>query len=71
MRRVRLGKAVEVSGVSIVPVERVIVNGDCHPHGITVSAEIEPVGIIVDDGTGRWAIGMDGERLDPEELMKR
>jgi hypothetical protein len=71
MRRVRLGKAVEVSGMSIVPVERVIVNGDCHPHGIAMSAELEPMGVIVDDGTKRWAIGIDGERIDIDELMKR
>jgi hypothetical protein len=57
--------------MSIVPVERVTVNGDCHPRGIAISAEIEPIGIIVDDGTGRWAMGMDGERLDIEELMKQ
>jgi hypothetical protein len=71
MRRVRLGEAVEISGVSIVPVERVTINGDCHPRGIAVSAEIYPIGIIVEDGTRRWAMGMDGERIDPEELLKR
>jgi hypothetical protein len=71
MRRVRLGKAVEVSGISIVPVERLVINGACHPRGIAISAEIEPMGIIVDDGTKRWAIGINGERLDIDELMKQ
>lgn len=68
MKRIRQGKVIEIAGVSIIPVERIVINGGCHPHGITISAECVPVGIILDDGEMRWAIGMDGKSIDPDEL---
>jgi len=70
MKKVRQGKAVEISGISIIPVECLVIDGDHHPQGLAISVEFIPIGIILDDGAKRWAIGMDGKAVDPDELIK-
>ncbi len=70
MRQIRQGKAIEIPGLSIIPVECVVIDGLCHPHGIAISVEYTPIGIILDDGGKRWAIGIDGTPLDPDTLIK-
>ena len=69
MKQIRQGKAIEVSGMSIIPVECVVINGDCNRQGLAISVEYAPIGIILDDGSKRWAIGIDGKSVDPDELI--
>ncbi len=71
MKRIRRGKALEISGISILPVEQIVIAGDCCPHGIALSVEYMPIGIILEDGEKQWAIGIDGKSVDPEELIKK
>jgi len=68
MRQLRQGKTIEISGLSIIPVECIVIDGDCHPHGIAIVVEQTPIGIILDDGSQRWAIGIDGKILDLDAL---
>jgi len=65
MKQLRQGRAFEVGGVTITPIEQLVIDGDSLGCGITVSVDYTPLGIIIDNGNERWALGIDGEQIDP------
>ncbi len=69
MKDKRLGKKIYFSEFIITPVEQVEINGSHHRYGVTVFAECEPLGVIIESADKRWAIDINGRPISVDELI--
>jgi hypothetical protein len=44
---IRTGRPIEVNDVTIIPIERVKINGEVHGNRLVLQAFLEPVGVVV------------------------
>ena len=69
MKRKRLGKLIELSGMMITPVEELTVSGYSDQYGIGIYASCEPLGIIIESVEKRWGLDINGKRVNPDALI--
>jgi hypothetical protein len=68
--RLRLGRPLTVGAVTLLPVERVLVAGAGGARSVWLAASLEPVALVVRDGRGTWAVGVDASPGSLEVLLR-
>ena len=66
MKQVRIAKPVVVSGITIVPLERVSIYQGNIKGRFLFYASKEPVGVVVDSPQGRCTLNICGEKVSLE-----
>ena len=69
MEKRRLGKKIELPGLTLIPVEQISIVGDHIKFGLSMLAECRPLGVIIESADQRWAVNIKGELEREEELL--
>lgn len=69
MNNRRLGKKIELAGLTLIPVEELSIVGDHSQFGLSMFVEYRPLGLIIESADERWAIDIEGEPVSEEELF--
>ncbi|MDH5219426.1 MAG: hypothetical protein OEX19_17100 [Gammaproteobacteria bacterium] len=69
MEKRRLGKKIELPGLTLIPVEQISIAGDHNKFGLSMFAECRPLGLIIESADQRWAIDIKGEPVREKELL--
>ena len=70
MMKLRSREIYKDSSVTIIAVESIGFSLSKTTFGIHLSGTIEPIAVIVSSPDGTYALGMDGQALDPDQLRR-
>ena len=65
----RLGAALELAGMTVIPVEQIAIHSRNLENNVNASASLDPVGALVISSGDAAFYGINGRRLDPDEVQ--
>lgn len=68
MKTIRLGNNIQTGDFLITPVEQLSIFGKQNRHGVSLSASLEPKGIIINHNGVQWALDTNGKQIAISEL---
>lgn len=71
MNELRLGKSVNLAGVTLTPIERVRVDGEAGPYATWFHATKDPVALLIQDAHTTQAFDITGRVLSVDALIER
>jgi len=70
MREARIGRAVVVGEITIIPLERVSVYYDSNKGGLLAYISKEPIGVVISSPQGKWAADVRGCKVALETYIQ-
>ena len=70
MEEVHVGRPVPVSGITIIPLEKVTVSHSNKKGRLSVYVSKEPVGVVVSSPQRKWAIDISGTQMPLETYIQ-
>jgi hypothetical protein len=65
----RTGRPIEVNDVTIIPIEKVKINGEVHSNRLVLQASLEPVGVVIRHQNKEQAFDTNGNPVTVDSLL--
>lgn len=70
MKEVRIGQPLSVNNVTIIPLEEITVSYKNNHGALMFYVSKKPLGVVIATPQKKWAIGIEGETIDPETCSR-